>query len=113
MIFNVAPRLLSAASKFVGGSEETTDEARDVRDSLLKRSLGLADSGIPIGRETEPAHYVRWQAEGSEASNTGGAAGEEGKESLVWREYLSAPGIWSAGASTTTGSSVSRHVWPT
>jgi len=80
MIFNVATKLVTG----LAGKE---DKKAAIRDSFVKRTLGLADAGIPIGRETEPANYIRWKAAPATVSNTG-TASDGGDGNLAWREFL-------------------------
>jgi hypothetical protein len=75
----------SAASKLVSRLTEGEDAKGLKEDGLIKRVFGLADAGIPIGRESEPAGYVRWKAQNSDAGSAGAVAGPEG---VKWREFL-------------------------
>ena len=75
----------SAASKVLTKVVKDEDRKTD-RDNIIKRTLGLADTGIPIGREDEPAGYVRWKAKENDASRTGKTKGEA-PEGLRWREF--------------------------
>jgi hypothetical protein len=79
-MLNVATKL---ASKLIDGSDEETID----RDNIIKRTLGLADTGIPIGREDEPAGYIRWAAENNDTFNVGRSHGEDDAE-VAWREFL-------------------------
>ena len=81
MIVNVATKLVSK----LAGIEEKEDVARD---TFIKKTLGLADAGIPIGREGEPVGYVRWDAAPSDNSNTGAAPDQGEAPGLQWREFL-------------------------
>ena len=56
------------------------------RDNVIKRTLGLADTGIPIGRENDPAGYVRWDAQDNDVFNSGTSTNESGE--VKWREFL-------------------------
>ena len=81
MIVNVASKLVS---KLAGIEIEENKE----RDNFIKKSLGLASAGIPIGREHEPAGYIRWKAETSDGSFQGSVAEPDEDTSLAWHEYL-------------------------
>jgi hypothetical protein len=76
-----------AASKIVSKLVETGDDKKNLRDNVIKKTLGLADTGIPIGREGEPAGYVRWKAEKNDTSNTGNSAVGD-QQDIRWREFL-------------------------
>ncbi|MAC79084.1 MAG: hypothetical protein CML66_13570 [Rhodobacteraceae bacterium] len=82
--------ILNVASKLVAGLSEKEDKKGAIRDSVIKRTLGLADAGIPIGREDGPADYIRWAAGQSDATATGTTTG---KDAIAWRDYL-----WTKGA---------------
>lgn len=75
----------SAASKVLSKVVSEDDKKLD-RDNIIKRTLGLADTGIPIGREDEPAGYVRWKAQDNDAFLSGKAQGE-GPDGLRWHEF--------------------------
>ena len=79
MIWGAATKVLSS---FV---EAKKDDKTGDRDNIIKKTLGLADTGIPIGREDEPAGYVRWTASDSDTSNTGVVSGHD---DVMWREFL-------------------------
>jgi hypothetical protein len=55
------------------------------KDDVLKSVFGLADTGIPIGRENEPAAYVRWKASDNDGCGRGAIETEEG---IRWREFV-------------------------
>lgn len=77
----------SAATKVVSKLVESDgDKDKLDRDNIIKRTLGLADKGIPIGREGEPAGYVRWDAKDNDAHNIGTTTGADGD--LKWHEFL-------------------------
>lgn len=76
-----------AATKIVSKLAESGDDKILDRDNFIKTTLGLADTGIPIGREDEPAGYVRWDAADNDTFNTGVSTNPEGKE-VPWREFL-------------------------
>jgi hypothetical protein len=80
MIWAAASKI---ATKLAGDGEEKKIE----RDGLLKRTLGLANAGIPIGREHEAAGYVRWDAQDNDASSSGTIKQADGAD-LKWREFL-------------------------
>ena len=80
MIWGAATKVMS---KIV--DTESKDDKLD-RDNIIKRTLGLADTGIPIGREGEPAGYVRWDAKDNDTFNAG-ASGTDA-EGVKWREFL-------------------------
>ncbi len=80
MIWSAATKVMS---KIVEGEKE--GDGPD-RDNIIKRTLGLADTGIPIGREDEPAGYVRWDAQDNDTFNAGASANEKGE--VKWREFL-------------------------
>lgn len=77
----------SAASKVVSKLAETDRDKKLDRDNIIKRTLGLADTGIPIGREDEPVGYLRWKAAQNETHTTGVAAAGDGKE-VKYHEFL-------------------------
>ncbi|MFK7879796.1 hypothetical protein [Roseobacter sp.] len=77
----------AAASKIITKlAEKSGDKSLD-QDGLIKRTFGLADTRIPIGREDEPAGYVRWDAQDNDGFTTGAITSADGTE-LKWREYL-------------------------
>jgi hypothetical protein len=81
-----------AASKLVSKLAEADSEKKGAaRDHIIKRTLGLADTGIPIGRENDPAGYVRWKAQDNGVFNSGTSA--SGGSEVKWREF-----IWSGPA---------------
>ena len=51
----------------------------------VKSIFGLDESGLAIGRETEPANYVRWKGAQSEGSAHGTLPGEP---VVAWREFV-------------------------
>lgn len=73
------------ASKVASRLVEGPDQKSVDRNNVIKRTLGLADIGIPIGREDEPAGYVRWKAQDNDGFNTGSLPADDG---LRWREFL-------------------------
>jgi len=79
------------ATKLLTGLMKSDDKKAVVRNALIKRTLGLADEGIPMGREDKPAGYIRWKAGVNDVHNTGLAiaAGEE--KGVAWREYVWTP----------------------
>ena len=78
--------MIGIASKLVSGLID--DSKKDeFKRSMIKRTLGLADEGIPIGREDAPVGYVRWQAKPSEATVSGGIEDIGDGSSLAWREF--------------------------
>ena len=77
----------AAASKLVTKLSDGDDNKSPDRDGLIKRTFGLADTGIPIGREDEPAGYFRWKAQNNDTDSTG-AIEPAGGEKLQWREFL-------------------------
>ena len=80
MIWGAATKV---ASKLMEGKDgESTPEV----DNVIKRTLGLADTGIPIGREVEPAGYLRWTAAQNNGFETGVTKGAEGE--VKWCEFL-------------------------
>jgi hypothetical protein len=72
--------ILSTASKLI---TKLADDEKSAGDNIIKRTLGLSDTGIPIGREGEPAGYVRWAAENNDTLNLGQTG-----DDLKWREFL-------------------------
>lgn len=78
--------LISAASKVITKLADVDDDKKIDRDNVIKKTLGLADTGIPIGREDEPAGYVRWKAGDNDKTN----AGQIGTETdpVRYREFL-------------------------
>lgn len=79
--------ILSAASKVVTKLVEADGEKKLDRDNIIKMTLGLADTGIPIGREDEPVGYVRWKAAENETHTRGKAVGSDGAE-VKYHEFL-------------------------
>ncbi|MEM1351859.1 MAG: hypothetical protein AAGF27_05920 [Pseudomonadota bacterium] len=82
--------ILSAASKVLTKIAETEKKGDGDGDNIIKRTLGLADSGIPIGREDEPAGYVRWKAAENDQCNSGqtGSAGTPVKYlEFLWSQH--------------------------
>ena len=79
--------ILSAASKVITKLVDTSDKKIIDKDNIIKKTLGLADTGIPIGREDEPAGYVRWKAQDSEMVN-GGTSQTDDNTEVRWREFL-------------------------
>jgi hypothetical protein len=77
----------SAASKVVSKLADTKDEKKVDRDNIIKKTLGLADTGIPIGREDEPAGYVRWAAANNDQYNAGHSTGSN-EEKIPYHEFL-------------------------
>jgi len=77
----------SAASKLVSKLSGGEDKKAVKRDGFIKRTLGFANTGIPIGREDEPAVYARWKAQENNAFATGAVKPNDGDE-LTWREFL-------------------------
>ena len=84
MILNVASKLVTGLADRDGGE----DKAGALRDSIIKRTLGLADGGIPIGREDISGDYVRWQAGPSDATRTGAAPADGDTPGPAWRDFL-------------------------
>lgn len=80
------------AAKVVSKLSANSDGKILRQDNLIKKTLGLSDTGIPIGREDEPAGYVRWTAAQNDTFNTGTIADGDGKD-IRWIEF-----IWSAPA---------------
>lgn len=79
-----------AATKVVSKLVSAEGDGKKIdTDNIIKRTLGLADSGIPIGRENEPAGYVRWKAQENDAHGAGTVGSDEGAPR--WREF-----VWSA-----------------
>lgn len=78
--------IINLASKLITRVAENEDKAGAVRDSIIKRTLGLADGGIPIGREDISGDYVRWEAGPSDETRTGTTTGEDG--GIAWRDYV-------------------------
>jgi hypothetical protein len=76
-----------AASKVVSKLADVGDDKSIDRDNIIKRTLGLADTGIPIGREDEPAGYVRWKADRNDTHNIGQVATGD-QTDVRWREFL-------------------------
>lgn len=84
MIWNIA-------TKLAGRLNDKSDDKIPDRDNPVKRALGLADTGIPIGRETESVGYIRWKARENDEFADGKT--EPLKECNVrWRDF-----IWSTG----------------
>lgn len=77
----------AAASKIVTKLSETKGDEKPLRDGLIKRTMGLADTGIPIAREIAPGDYVRWDAQDNDAHTSGVVTGGESGD-LKWRDYL-------------------------
>ena len=75
-----------AATKIASKLADSGDCKKLDQDNVIKRTLGLADTGIPIGREDEPAGYVRWDAQDNDVSNSGKSASADGE--VKWREFL-------------------------
>ena len=75
-----------AATKIASKLADSGDGKKLDQDNVIKRTLGLADTGIPIGREDEPAGYVRWDAQDNDVSNSGKSASADGE--VKWREFL-------------------------
>ena len=84
MIWNVATKLVS-------GLSDGNDKKSAIRNSLVKRTLGLADKGIPIGREDEPVGYFRWKAQENDEFTEGALEPESGSK-INWCDF-----IWRAG----------------
>lgn len=80
--------ILNMASKLVTRMSDSEDKAGMLRDSVIKRTLGLADGGIPIGREDISGDYVRWEAGPSDSTRSGAAPGEGDGKGVAWREFL-------------------------
>ncbi len=76
-----------AATKIVSKLVEVKDNGKVDRDNIVKKTLGLADTGIPIGREDEPAGYVRWKAAANDAVNDGRVMSAD-KQEVRYREFL-------------------------
>jgi hypothetical protein len=53
--------------------------------SVVKRTLGLTEDGISLGREIEAVGYRRWKSEESEKSDTGSVVTDDKK--LAWHEF--------------------------
>jgi hypothetical protein len=79
MIWSTATTVISKLAKSGGSLGKLR------QDDVLKSVFGLADTGIPIGRENEPAAYVRWKAGDNDAFSSGKVENEEG---LRWREFI-------------------------
>lgn len=77
----------ATASKIVTKLADNKDDKTPLRDNLLKRTIGLADTGIPIAREISPGDYVRWDAQENDAFASGDITDTEGKD-LKWRDYV-------------------------
>ncbi len=76
-----------AASKVVAKIAAADGDKRFERDNIIKSTLGLADTGIPIGREDEPAGYVRWKAAENQTTNDGHSTSGQSEE-VRYREFL-------------------------
>ncbi|MEO9653199.1 MAG: hypothetical protein ABJ360_28085 [Roseobacter sp.] len=79
--------MLGAAAKVVSKLMEASGKEGGQRDNIIKTTLGLADTGIPIGREDEPAGYVRWKAARNDTFNVGSTSGVD-NDGVRWREFL-------------------------
>ncbi|MEM6889102.1 MAG: hypothetical protein AAF636_13290 [Pseudomonadota bacterium] len=79
MIWGAATKIVSSLVDAEKGDTKTA------RDNILKKTLGLADTGIPIGRENDPAGYVRWAAKDNDIFNDGVVGSADG---VKWREFL-------------------------
>lgn len=79
--------ILNAASKIVSKLVDADSDKKIDRDNIIKTTLGLADTGIPIGREDEPAGYVRWNAAKNDTFNAGqSTSGDKGH--MRYHEFL-------------------------
>ena len=79
--------ILNAASKIVSKLVDADSDKKIDRDNIIKSTLGLADTGIPIGREDEPAGYVRWNAAKNDTFNAGQrTSGDKGH--VHYHEFL-------------------------
>ena len=63
--------ILNVASKLAAGLIGSDDKKAAARKMIAKQAFGFGEKGIPIGREIEPAHYVRWKTAASETVNDG------------------------------------------
>lgn len=77
----------SAATKVVSKLAEGDGDKKFDRDNIIKVTLGLADTGIPIGREDEPVGYIRWKAAENDTQSAGDATGTDGN-GVRYREFL-------------------------
>ncbi|MFK7868283.1 MAG: hypothetical protein AB8B58_03465 [Roseobacter sp.] len=84
--------MLSMAANVISKLTKESDGKLAQGENLIKRTLGLSDKGIPIGREDEPAGYLRWTASPNSICNTGTIGGGDG-DGLKWIEF-----IWSEPA---------------
>lgn len=80
--------MLSIASKLFTNLLTSDDKKVARRNSLIKRTMGLADTGIPLGRENKPAGYIRWKAAVNEKSNNGKSINHDEEKTVPWREYV-------------------------
>jgi len=78
--------LVSAASRMLSKLADVDGDKKIDRDNIIKKTLGLADTGIPIGREDEPAGYVRWKAANNDVANTGHTGARP--DPVHYREFL-------------------------
>lgn len=74
------------ASKFISNlfGSGTKEKATGIK-SVVKRTLGLTEDGISLGREIEAVGYRRWKSKDSEKSITGSSVAD-GKK-LAWHEF--------------------------
>ncbi|AXI44568.1 hypothetical protein C1J03_00090 [Sulfitobacter sp. SK012] len=77
----------AAASKLLSKLTGNKEGKGRVGDGLMKKKLNHADTGIPIGREDQPAPYSRWKAQNNDAFFADDVDLPDGA-TLQWREYL-------------------------
>ena len=70
------------ASKIVSGFFGAEGDKKEIRNSLIKRKLGLADEGIPIGRETAPPGFIKWTIGVNDVCNEGATVASDGGKAV-------------------------------
>lgn len=75
-----------AATKVVSKLVDGQNDKKVDGDNIIKTTFGLADTGIPIGRENDPAGYVRWNARDNHEFNTGSSGNKD--QTVQWCEFL-------------------------